>query len=255
MSDIQNYVNQNPDLVQQLINQTTKKEVNAVSPQSALKNDGIFESPIFDYKGRKAKRINVTTERVSLAPHTQLGSTIDFNETGELLAFTIDVNDPGMILYCIIYDEDGSPEPINDRSMHGTVVLGRGMSVLEAYETRPDHTSVDRSGTRHPYRPYMSRFKSTFTTLDLDYDTIKGTDDDKHMVMEYAPDFRELYNRIYFTVQNPTNNTRMITYLTISRIKFIDVYQKKSIPKATEEIVNISRRISKSGTIRPKIEI
>ena len=250
MSDIQNYVNQNPTEIQKLITKTTQKETNAPA-----KKDDVFESSVFDYKGRKAKRINVTTERITLAPNTEWSSTIDFNESGELLAFTVDVNDPGMVVMCFVYDEDGSPEPINDRSMHGTVAIGRGMSVLEAYETRPDLSSVDRSGIRHPYRPYISRFKSTFTTVSMDYELIKGSDDDRHIVMEYAPDFRELYNRIYFTVQNPTTNARMIHYLTISRVKFIDVYQKKSIPKPTEELLNLSRRVARNGTIRPAIEI
>ena len=58
-TDIQNYVNQNPDLVQQLINQTTKKEINAVAPPTSttVKNDGVLN---LQYLIIKAEKLNVS---------------------------------------------------------------------------------------------------------------------------------------------------------------------------------------------------
>lgn len=211
-----------------------------------------FESDLI-YQGRRAKRVNFTTNKITLSPNTSFYNPINFEEYGELISFTVAVNDPGMKVVCFIYDQDGSPEEINNRTMREVAILGRGMTLAEAEELLPTNIARDINGMRHPVRPWLSRYKHTFSDPMSLYDEVKGTEDDKWIVLEYTPEIRETYSRIYFTVQNPLNEPRIIHHMTISRIVFIDVFKTNVISKQQEELVNKANRVIE-GRLRPKLE-
>jgi hypothetical protein len=212
-----------------------------------------FESNLI-YQGRKAKRVNFTTNKITLAPRTYFYNPINFEEEGELISFTVAVNDPGMKVICFLYDQDGTAEEIVNRSMREVSFLGRGFTLAEAEEVLPIEVSIDKSGKRHPVRPWLSRYKNTFSQPNQLYNDVKGTENDKWIVLEYTPEIRETYSRIYFTVQNPLNESRMIHHMTISRIVFIDVFKTNVVSKQAEELNNVAARRLVDGRIRPKIE-
>jgi hypothetical protein len=211
-----------------------------------------FESDLI-YQGRKAKRVNFTTNKITLSANSSFYNPINFEEYGELISFTVAVNDPGMKVICFIYDQDGAAEEINNRTMREVAVLGRGMTIAEAEEVLPIGVARDINGMRHPVRPWISRYKHTFSNPLSTYEEVKGTDNDKWIVLEYTPEIRETYSRIYFTLQNPLPESRIIHHMTISRIVFIDVFKTNVISKQQEELINKANRVIE-GRLRPKLE-
>lgn len=180
-------------------------------------------SDVFPFQGRLARRVDIQTNRINVNAHSRWDYEIDIAEQGVLIGFSIAVNDPLLAVDCSVFSSDGSETIVTTQTMREQVILGRGMTLGEAEATRPDGTSLDKRGTPHSIKPYVSRYKHTFTGEETDYEKIKGTEDDRWIVLEYAPVIRENYHRIFLSVRN-TNETgnRMIHYLSLSRIRFVD---------------------------------
>ena len=188
------------------------------------------------YQGRKAKRVNIETNKINIAAHSSYDYPIDSAESGVLIAFTVAVNDPSIAVECIMYGDDNSEDIINNRTMREVAMLGRGLTLGEAEALDPDSTSLDKGGRPHAARPYLARYKNTFTGTETNYDLLKGTENDKWIVLEYAPTLPQQYSRIYFNIRNDRETgDRLIHHLFVSRIRFIDAEADFQLQEASDD--------------------
>jgi len=183
------------------------------------------------YKGRLAKRVNITTEKVRLSARSAYPQPIESKVSGELVGFTVATNSPDMRITCTIFDADGDPDNIVDASIKEVTYLGYGMSYGEAVETISTglgDVSVDKTGNPHPIKPYVLRYKDTFTDPSTTYLDNEGTPDDRWYVLDYAPVIKEAFSRLFFNITNEHTEQRMIHYLTFRRIDYIQQSESRS---------------------------
>jgi hypothetical protein len=176
------------------------------------------------FQGRKAERRNFVTAGINIGAGRSYPYPIDEGGEGVLLSFTVAVNDENMVVDCYIYDEEGRENPLNDRSMLGVAMLGRGMTVGQAHAVDDSGTSLDMPGVMNTSYPWLSRYKFTPTGTEIDYTTYRGSIDDRWIVLTYTPVVKEQYSRLFFNVRNEnTTGDRMIHHMSIQRIKFVDL--------------------------------
>ena len=180
------------------------------------------------YKGRLAKRVNITTGSITLAARSAYPQPVESKVNGEIIGFTVSTNEPDMKVLCIIYDGEGDSDTIIDSTIKEVTYLGYGMTYGEAVEVDGTGISVDKTGTPHPINPYVLRYKDTFDNLMSTYDSVKGSAADKHYVLDYAPVIKEAYSRLFFTVSNESSQERMIHKLSFRRIDYLDKSEIKS---------------------------
>lgn len=191
----------------------------------------VFESdPYVLSTGDIVKRINYETNSVGIRAGSYFDYKLDTGiENGEIIYFNVSVNDPGIAVICTIYDSRYGETPLIDATMKKTAVLGRGMTLGEAEALIPDgvggYTSADRRGTPHSVVPYLSRYKHTFTLSTMKYQNVVGTDDDRWIVLEYAPVRTTRYNRMIFNIKNTSDNNRLIHLVSLQRIRYLTPHE------------------------------
>lgn len=187
----------------------------------------IFESdPYLLPSGDVVKRINYETNSVGIKAGSYFDYKLDTREEiGEVIYFNVSVNDPGIAVICTMYDSRHGETPLTNMTMRRTAVLGRGMTLGEAESVIPDgkggFVSADKGGIPHPVVPYLSRYKHTFTLSTMKYENVVGTDDDRWIVLEYAPVRTTRYNRMIFNIKNTSTNDRMIHVVSLQRIRYL----------------------------------
>jgi len=176
----------------------------------------------FQYQGRPAFRIDTSTKRLNLPALSDIPNPIDVTEDGLLIGFTVAVNDPNIRVTCTIYGEGGSSTTLNDVTMREVTFLGRGMNLGVAESVSPQGVSLDPACVKEDIWPYIARYKFTYSLGHQtdDYNSIKGTEFDKWIVLAYSPSIKEAYNRLYLTITNPNQNDQLMHVFQVSRIKF-----------------------------------
>ena len=225
------------------------------------KQPTVFESdPYFLSTGEIVKRINYETNSVGI----RAGSFFDYKldtglENGEIIYFNVSVNDPEIAVQCTIYDSKYGETPLTNMTMKRTAVLGRGMTLGEAESLIPDgiggYVSADKRGTPHPVVPYLSRYKHTFTRSSMTYANVRGTDDDRWIVLEYAPVKTTRYNRMIFNIENKSNTDRLIHVLSLQRRKFLSAEEisESSVSPSRSQVQAMQakkRRMAKAARAR-----
>ena len=182
-----------------------------------------------EFKGRIAEDISwAIGQSFRLDPNSEYPYSINENEDGELEYFSAIVNDENLYVVCYSYDEDNNPTIIADDNMKSLARKGRGMTTGEAEATDHNGVSLDKGCRPHPVMSYLARSKHTFSHghLSDSYESVEGTEFDKHYVMEYAPVRRaQPYKRIFFTIQNRGDETRLIHEAFVKRIAYVDKYE------------------------------
>lgn len=181
-----------------------------------------------EFKGRIAEDISwAIGQSFRLYPNSEYPYSINENEDGELEYFAAIVNDENMYVVCYTYDEDNNPTIIADDNMKSLARKGRGMTTGEAEATDHNGVSLDNGCRPHPVMVYLARSKHTYSYGHLTdaYDDVEGSDYDKYYVIEYAPVRRaQPYKRIFFTIQNRGDDTRLIHEAIVKRIAYTDKY-------------------------------
>jgi hypothetical protein len=198
------------------------------------------------YKGRMAENIAYEIlQPVNLQGNSQYAYPINEYEDGEIEHFTVSTNSDQMRVVCILYDDRNRPTTICNETARELVIRGRGMTLAQALARDQDDISLDNPSTPHNRKPYVARYKDTFSLGfhdPSDYNTVVGTEDDKHYVIEYAPASPRAYKKIYFNVQNLNTDARVIHYLTVSRFAFEDRYDYSGpITQQDEEQLQAAR--------------
>lgn len=191
---------------------------------------------IIVYKGRLAKRVNNTAEKIKLAATSEYPQPIESKVGGELVGFTVATNNPEMKVTCFIYDGEGDVDTIVDSTIKEVTYLGYGMTHGEAIETDGMGLSVDKTGSPHPIKPYVLRYKSTRSSLALTYAEAEGLPEDEWYVLDYAPVIKEAYSRLFFNITNKFTEQRMIHFLTFRRIDYIPQNELRSSISDTSQI-------------------
>src|SRR5215467_7033001 len=194
-----------------------------LEPDTEVKTIPISTQISTTYGGRKAEVITFEiASAVTLQPNTEYIYPINKYEDGEVVHFTVAVNDPSMRVVLTLYDDSQKPDPLCNESADDLVLLGRGMTHAEAYATDVDGVSIDLKGDKHSVMPYVNRFKHTFSYgyTPADYDLVAGTPNDRWFVIEYEPTLAAPYKKIFFTIQNKTQNPRIIHYARLRRYAF-----------------------------------
>lgn len=179
-------------------------------------------------RGRLAQNITFDiSQSVALEANSEYPYGINVYEDGELRHFSVSVNDINMYVLCVLYDEQNRPTVIADDNMLTLAKKGKGLTVGEATATDHNGISLDKGGRPHPVATYLSRSKHTFSYGHVadNYDDVNGTDFDKYYVIEYAPSIPHPYKRIFFTIQNRGENSRLIHEATVKRIAYVDQYE------------------------------
>lgn len=182
-----------------------------------------------EFKGRIAEDISwAIGQSFRLDPNSEYPYSINENEDGELEYFSAIVNDENLYVVCYSYDEDNNPTIIADDNMKSLARKGRGMTTGEAEATDHNGVSLDKGCRPHPVMSYLARSKHTFSYghLSDSYESVEGTQFDRYYVMEYAPVRRaQPYKRIFFTIQNRGDETRLIHEAFVKRIAYVDKYE------------------------------
>lgn len=175
------------------------------------------------YGGRKAEVITFEiAQPVTLQANTEYIYPVSKYEDGEVVHFTVAMNDPEMRIVLTLYDDTQKPDPLCNESANDLVLLGRGMTHAEAVATDVDGVSIDLKGQRHSVMPYILRYKNTFSYGygPADYSQVAGKPEDRWYVIEYEPTIAAPYKKIFFTIQNKTQNDRIIHYARLRRYAF-----------------------------------
>jgi len=195
-----------------------------------------------EYKGKVAENIvyNIS-QPVVLAANSSYAYPISVVEDGEIIHFTVSFNDPLMTVKCILYDENNKPDTLCDDNPTQLTLLARGMTYHEANEIDNNNVSVDRSGIVHHVMPYVARHKHTYSQgyVDpVDYDIVAGTANDKFFIIEYAPLIPHPYKRLFFTIENKSQNNRLIHYVRVARYAYTDRYETKIVNTPASQVID-----------------
>lgn len=226
-----------PDLAKTRSLATAEPEITLAPYQEELRpygqlqegdlNRATISSIDTEYKGKAAQNITFDiSQGVHLDPLTEYPYPINVNEEGELIHFSVSVNDENMFVVCILYDSENRATVICNDNMLSLARKGKGLTVAEAIAVDNNGISLDKGGRAHNVASYLSRSKHTFSFGHLSdpYDLVEGTNDDKYYVIEYSPLVPHPYQRIYFTIQNQGNDGRLIHEATVKRIAYVDKY-------------------------------
>jgi hypothetical protein len=204
------------------------------SPEKDVEISGqpISSATSTTFEGRRAQVISfVINQPIQLQPNSEYAYPINRFEDGEITHFTVAMNDPDMRVVLTLYDDSQRPDPMCNESVNDLILLGRGLTHGEAIVTDVDGVSVDPKGEHHTVLPYVLRYKHTFSfgfNDPDDYTTVAGTSNDKWFVIEYEPTIPAPYKKIFFTVQNPTNNARIIHSARIRRYAYLDSFNQSN---------------------------
>ena len=174
------------------------------------------------YQGRAAYRIDISTKQLNAAAGQGLDNPVDVIEDGVLIGFTVAVNDPNITCTAVLYGDQGSFTTLNDITMKEVTFLGRGMTQGQAEAKSPQGISFDQSGTKDDIWPWIQRYKNTYSLGHLNdpYQSIKGTEFDKWIVLAYTPVIKESYTRLAFDITNNNQTDQLIHLFQLSRIRF-----------------------------------
>ena len=164
----------------------------------------------------------------TIAASRHWDSPISYEETGYILGFLVAVNDPEMRVIFKIEGEDRTEIMIHDHTMTETALLGLGMTYGEFISKNPvgGGTSRDIRGTKHSTRPFLSRAKTTFTGEETIYDRIKGSIDDKWIVLEFDPELPRKYYAFSLDVENTNGEgDRLVHEIYVDRMVVVSSYE------------------------------
>lgn len=213
------------------------------------------------YGGRKAEVITFEiASAITLQANTEYIYPINKYEDGEVVHFTVAVNDPDMRVVLTLYDDSQKPDPMCNESANDLVLLGRGMTHAEAYATDVDGVSIDLKGQRHSVMPYVLRFKHTFSYgyTPADSDLVAGTPNDRWFVIEYEPTLAAPYKKIFFTIRNSTSSPKMVHYARLRRYAFqagfvqegaISLNQPQGLPQTVPDALGAANQQQGAGNI------
>jgi hypothetical protein len=178
--------------------------------------------------GEEFVRLYSTTSKgVPISANRRWDNPISYEETGYILGWLIAVNDPQMKVTFKIEGEDRTEIILHDHTMEETASLGLGMTYGEFYSMNPvgGGTSRDIRGSKHSTRPFLSRAKTTFTGTETNYDLIKGTVDDKWIVLQFDPELPRKYYALTLDVENTLGEgDRLIHEIFVDRMVVISQY-------------------------------
>lgn len=181
------------------------------------------------YKGRRADQITFDIGgAVVLNGNSEYAFPINSREQGELIAFTVSSNTPDMVTQCFLYDKRDRATILVNHTTTQLTIMARGMTYQEAHILDNLNISVDHHGDPHPVMPYAARHKVTFSkgfSDPTDYDTVKGTVNDKYFITDYAPTLPRAYERIYFNVINKSPDQKILHAMTLNRFVFVDEFE------------------------------
>ena len=126
-----------------------------------------------------------------------------------------------------IEGEDRTEIVLHDHTMEEAARLGMGMTYGEFYSTNPvgGGTSRDIRGSKHSTRPFLARAKTTFTGVETNFDLIKGTVDDKWIVLQFDPELPRKYYALTLDVENTLGEgDRLIHEIFVDRMVVVSQY-------------------------------
>lgn len=204
--------------------------ISPLQPEVEVSSQPIASATTTTYEGRRAQIISfVINQPIVLQPNSEYSYPINKNEDGEITHMTVAVNDPDLRVILTLYDDSQRPDPMCAESVNDLILLGRGLTHGQAIVTDVDGVSTDPRGEKHTVLPYVLRHKHTFSygfSDPGDYNTVAGTANDKWFVVEYEPVTSAPYKKIFWTVQNPTNNARIMHRARVRRYAFIDSFSQ-----------------------------
>ena len=140
----------------------------------------------------------------------QVHSVIEDDEEGFLIAFSITVDSPDVIMEVVAYGDDGvTPILINNLSMKQLLRLGFGLTPGDV-EVQPDGDSQDKSGDRDTAFPWLVRYK-----VDVQPDMFD--EQNSVITLKYTPTLYHHYKRLVINMINISPDTVNVIYLSVIR--------------------------------------
>lgn len=135
---------------------------------------------------------------------------IEDDEEGFLIAFSITVDSPNVIMEVVAYGDDAvTPVIINNLSMEQLLRLGFGLTPGDC-EVQPDGDSQDKTGDRDTAYPWLVRYK-----IDSQADMLG--EENSVITLKYTPELFHHYRRLIINVLNADSEDINIIYLSVIR--------------------------------------
>lgn len=181
----------------------TDVDINKPDTEQEQPKQPITQSSSYTYfQGRPVRYSQVITSKFTINAGSSWDYPIIEDRKGILHHFVVAVNDEDMRVTVTYKDFDNNEFKLNYRTMKELSLIGRGITHGESQAAGGDDQSFDKSGFVHQTLPYLSRYKNTASGSDAEYDSYKGTDDDRWIALAFYPTNPLEFNSFKLDIEN-----------------------------------------------------